>query len=167
MSARTVLSFAGIGLAAAALLAFAAWKIHPVPPPPTVAARSTGAVTRSAGPQLPPEKPCLAAPTDAAEDEMVASAGLDAEAVRPVMRAAIQSTLGCFHDSQEVTLMLGIHVACTGRVSQVDIEDDGGASEQVQACVRDKLRYASFPAHALPDGDLIEYPLTYTPPAPG
>lgn len=164
---RVVLSFVGIGLVAALILGFAAWKRAPeAPPPATSSARSLGAVSRPTTPQLPAEKPCLAAPTDAAEDEMVASAGLDADQVRPVMRAAIQSTLSCFAGSPEVTLMLAIHVKCSGRVSAVDIEDAGSASAEVQDCVRERLKYAAFPAHALPDGDVVSYPLTYTPPAP-
>jgi hypothetical protein len=169
---RVIASFAAIGLVSLGVLGFAAWKLHPeaLPAPAlgkrTSAGHAAGNMAAVSGPHLPPEKPCLAAPTDAAEDEMAASAGLDPDAVRAVMRTAVQGTLHCFEGSPSVTLMLAINVACTGRVSKVEVEEDGGASAEVQQCVQNSLRYAAFPAHALPDGDTFEYPLSYDPPSP-
>ncbi|MES2640347.1 MAG: hypothetical protein V4850_12720 [Myxococcota bacterium] len=118
---------------------------------------------RAAGP--PAEKACLPPPTDVGPEDMVASAGLDPGDVRTVMRAASQTSLACFGDSPSVVVRLSILVACTGRVAKVDVEDDGGATPEVQACVQEALRNAEFPAHALPDGDRFEYPLRYS--APG
>lgn len=120
---------------------------------------------RKARARPPAEKACLPPPTDAGPEDMVASAGLDPDAVRVGMRTASRATLPCFADSPSVTLTLSINVACTGRVARVEVEDDGGASPEVQACVREALGAAEFPAHALPDGDTFRYPLTYT--APG
>ena len=166
---RTLASFVAIGLAAMGILAFAALKFQPVPAAPdapeaAISKRAKGSVSSLT--RLPAEKPCLAAPTDAADDAagsvMVASAGLDPEAVRSVMRGAVQNTLECFAGAPSVTLWLSIDVACTGRVSKVNVDDDGGASLEVQGCVKDALRTASFPAHALPDGDTFEYPLAYS-----
>jgi hypothetical protein len=95
---------------------------------------------------------------------MVASAGLDSDAVRTVMRAAAQSALRCFQGSPSVTMVLDLNVACTGRVASVGISDDGGAPSLTQTCLKEALRYAEFPAHGLPDGESFEYPLSYNAP---
>ncbi len=129
--------------------------------------RLSGNIAAVSGLHLPPEKPCLKGPTDVGDDAMDASAGLDPDAVRTVMHAAVQNTLKCFQGAQSVKLMLSVNVACTGRVAKVAIEDDGGATPAIQTCVQDVLKYAAFPAHALPDGDTFEYPLNYTAPTPG
>ncbi len=120
---------------------------------------------RKAAARPPTEKACLPPPSDVGPEEMVASAGLDPADVRTSMRAASQASLPCFVDSPSVTLQLSIVVACTGRVAKVDVKDDGGASPEVQGCVREALGAAEFPAHQLPDGDTFQYPLRYT--APG
>lgn len=163
MSRKTILSFAAIGAGALLLLGVAAWSVRPqdAPIPPTGAARSTGASSRMAQRS---ERPCLAAPTDAGEDEMVASAGLDPDVVRTVMRAAVQGTLSCFRGAPSAAMVLSINVACSGRVASVDIGEEGGATAEVQQCVRAALRNAEFPQHALPDGEVFEYPLNYTAP---
>jgi hypothetical protein len=159
---RALVSLSVAALALVAGLAVVAWNRRappaPAASPPKVAA--TGDVAKV--PRAPKEKACLPPPTEVDEDGMVASAGLDAEAVRAVMRGAVQNTLKCFAGSPSTTLMLSLNVACTGRVARVDVQDDGGAAPEVQRCVQDALKLASFPAHALPDGDTFEYPLVYT-----
>lgn len=114
--------------------------------------------------QAAPEGRCLPPPTDVGEDGMVASAGIPADEVRRVMRGAVPATLTCFEGSPSVTLHLAVTVACTGKVARVEVIDDGGASSEIQACVREALGRARFPSHALPDGDRFEYPLVYTAP---
>ncbi|MFZ5477034.1 MAG: hypothetical protein ACOZNI_09695 [Myxococcota bacterium] len=159
--AIVVLALGSVALAGG----LAAWVWERSPPPEAGArARAPVAATGAVASALPKEKPCLAAPTHAGEDEMVASAGLEPEAVRGVMRSAVQGTLKCFAGSPSVTMMLTLNVACSGRVAKVDVADDGGASPEVQRCVQDVLRYAAFPAHALPDGDSFDYPLVYNAP---
>ena len=164
--ARTALSFAAIGAASLLVLGFAAWKLAPgdAPPPATPAARVKSAVAPVSRKAPPAEKPCLPPPSDVGPEEMVASAGLDADAVRSVMRTAIQGSLRCFSGSPSVELMLSVNVACSGRVAKVDVDEDGGATAEVQGCVREAIRSAEFPAHALPDGDTFQYPLRYTAP---
>ena len=164
---RVVATFAGFGLACVLALGMIAWNVRPeqLAAPESGVKKASGAVSAVKAPRLPAEKACLPPPTDAAEDEMVASAGLDPDAVRASMRVAAQGVLPCFKGSPTVTMLLSVQVACTGRVSAVTIEDDGGAESLTQACVEAGLKYAAFPAHALPDGDQFEYPLTYN--APG
>ena len=39
--------------------------------------------------------------------------------------------------------------------------DAGGAPASVAGCVAETLTYASFPAHALPDGVSFHYPIHF------
>lgn len=160
-----------VAIAIVALLVFAytSTTSEPVAAPDAAAtvpdAPRKAKKARKAAARPPTEKACLPPPTDVGPEDMVASAGLAPDDVRAGMRAASQASLPCFADSPSVTLRLSINVACTGRVAKVDVEDDGGASDAVQGCVREALGAAEFPAHALPDGDTFQYPLRYT--APG
>jgi hypothetical protein len=125
-----------------------------------------GAVSTSARMALPPERPCLAGPSDVAEEDgIAASEGLDPVEASRAVRAFAPRLLPCFRGAPTVTMDLEITVACSGRVSKVDVADDGGAGPTVARCVGDTLKYAPFPAHALPDGDTFEYPLSYTAPS--
>ncbi|MDP2316418.1 MAG: hypothetical protein Q8P41_26205 [Pseudomonadota bacterium] len=164
---RTVVYLAAIGILA--LLAYGYTTLAPADAPtaaiPAPEAPKKGKKARKAALRPAAEKACLPPPSDVGPEDMVASAGLDPGDVRTVMRAASQTSLACFGDSPSVTLRLSILVACTGVVAKVDVEDDGGASPEVQDCIQEALRAAEFPAHALPDGDRFEYPLRYT--APG
>ena len=56
----------------------------------------------------------------------------------------------------------GIVVGCNGLVSAVEIGATGGLPTEVVGCVQDTLRYAEFPAHSLPDGEVFEYPLNFS-----
>ncbi len=116
---------------------------------------------------LPPEKPCLAGPSEVVGDEgMAASEGLSSEQVRGAMGAFVHNTLRCIPGefSPDAPLTLELTVACTGRVSEVSIADAGGWPDEVAQCVRSVLGFTPFPAHDLPDGETVRYPLRYTPP---
>lgn len=159
-----VFGVAGVVAATAIYRGPTATVVPPAPPKGRIAA--TASLAPAGALRLPPEKPCLAGPSDvAAEEGMEASAGLDFDQVRQVMRGFVPQTLKCFGNAASTTVQLEITVACTGRVARVDVADDGGASPDVVGCVKDVMRYAAFPAHALPDGDTFEYPLSYN--APG
>ena len=119
---------------------------------------------KAGGAKLPKEKACIPPPTDAGDEGMVASAGLDPDVVRSVMRTAVQKVLPCFAGEASATMLLNVKVACTGQVEDVSIVEDGGASPTVRTCVQEGLKYAEFPAHQLPDGDQFEYPLRYNAP---
>ncbi|MDP2304905.1 MAG: hypothetical protein Q8P18_02640 [Pseudomonadota bacterium] len=163
---RALLILTALGFAALVFLAYTTWTRTPGDLPTLVtkapAAPQKAKKTRA---RPPAEKACLPPPSDVGPEDMVASAGLDPDAVRTVMRAAANAALPCFVDSPSVVVRLSINVACTGRVAKVDVEDDGGATAEVQGCIQGVLRAAEFPAHALPDGDTFACPLRYT--APG
>ena len=156
-----------LALGTLAVLGAAAWVALRNPIAPTGAAQPfAGAVSTSSRMALPPERPCLAGPSDVAEEEgMAASEGLDPVEASRAVRSFAPRLLPCFRGAPTVTLDLEITVACSGRVSKVDVADDGGAGPAVAKCVGDTLRYAPFPQHALPDGDTFQYPLTYTAPS--
>jgi hypothetical protein len=115
---------------------------------------------------MPPAQRCKAGPTDVAGDEgMAGSVGLSEDEVRAAMRGFVGNTLRCFPpDTASGTILTAILVGCDGRVSKVDVEDDGGMPGTVAACVADTLRYTPFPAHDMPDGFAFEYPLRFEAP---
>ena len=116
---------------------------------------------------MPPEHPCLAGPQDVqGEKAMAASEGLSSDSVRTAMSGFAHQTLRCMPDAFTPTapLTLELNVACTGRVSEVAVADDGDWPSDVVACVREVLGFTPFPAHGLPDGEVVRYPLRYTPP---
>ncbi len=165
---HAALSFAGLG---AALVAGATAYVLTLEPagqiegsvaPPAL----TGAVS---APRLsmPREQPCLSGPSDVEEGEemgMAASAGLDADQVQSTMRGFLPKALDCFRDAPSGTLSVELNVACSGRVTSAQVLDDGGLDDGVARCVTERLAYAPFPAHDMPDGFSFEYPIRYTAP---
>ena len=117
---------------------------------------------------MPPPKPCEAAPSDAGLGEagMAASEGLSEAEARTALHSFAPNVLHCLRGtgaSPRSALRLELTVACTGRVDRVRIDSRGDWPDDIATCVADTMRYAPFPAHGLPDGDVVLYPLTYTP----
>lgn len=113
---------------------------------------------------MPAAKPCVAPPTGGSGDgdqSMVASQGLSYAEVKQAMDAFIPTTLRCVPEGVAGRLETRVTVGCNGLVSLVETGATGGLPDEVVDCVTDTLRYAPFPAHALPDGDVFEYPLTF------
>ena len=114
---------------------------------------------------LPPLQPCLAGPQDVAEGgddpAFAASAGLDGGQIRGALAAFESNLARCLApDSPAGTADLELTVACSGRVAAVSVVDDGGLPDALVACVADTLLYVPFPAHDMPDGLTIGYPVT-------
>lgn len=115
---------------------------------------------------MPPPKRCLQGPGDADVEagEMVGSAGLSQEDASNALRAFAPQLSRCTGLSEalpEDALELDILVACTGLVDTVTIRDRGDWPDGVADCMVETLRFAPFPPHDLPDGDLVIYPLRY------
>ena len=134
--------------------------------------RSTkgGRVQPEAAPEgelrLPAEEPCLAGPEEAPEAGLEAgysaSRGLDVGTVAKVMSDFVPEVGRCVKgDWPSGTITFDLTVACTGRVSRVEVVDMGGMDPALIACVAKTLRHADFPAHDLPDGDSFRYPLRF------
>ncbi len=118
---------------------------------------------------LPPAKPCLPPPDPAmleAGDEpgFLASQGLNRAQIEGAMQAAVPGLFACVpEDARPSGVMeLELEVACSGRVAAVRILDGDGLPESLVGCVVDRLGYAAFPAHDMPDGYTFHYPLRFS-----
>lgn len=116
---------------------------------------------------MPAPKPCLAGPTDAAsqgtEAGFSSSQGLSHGQVKAGMDQALPGLSACVQGAWPVgRAELEITAGCDGRVSAVRVVDDGGLDAALLSCVRERLGYAEFPAHDLPDGETFGYPLVFS-----
>jgi len=121
------------------------------------------------GLEMPRARPCLAGPDSdgLGEAGMAASTGLTQAQAADALRAFVHHTLPCIEPDDEIptaALVLELTVGCDGRVEAVEAPDRAGWPADTAACIAGTLRYTPFPAHGLPDGDLVLYPLRYTPP---
>jgi hypothetical protein len=83
--------------------------------------------------------------------------------VRTALDAFVPELIPCVEgEAPAGTLLLDLTIACTGRVAAVAVAKDPGWPAGVVACVSDTLRYAPFPAHDLPDGEHITWPLSFS-----
>lgn len=117
---------------------------------------------------MPPAQPCLVGPQDVAEGgddpAFAASAGLDGDQIRAALSAFESNLVRCLGaDMPSGTADMELTVACTGRVSSVAVLDDGGLPDALVRCVADTLAFVPFPAHDMPDGLTIGYPVTVSP----
>ncbi|MFK7926856.1 MAG: LysM peptidoglycan-binding domain-containing protein [Myxococcota bacterium] len=123
--------------------------------------------------RLPAEKPCRPPPSfdDAVDVDglgTVASQGLTKGEINAAIDGFLHKTTSCANEDWSGTLQVELNIACSGRVTAVEVVSDGGAPMAVSSCVAERLRFAPFPAHALPNGERVRIPLSYryTPPAP-
>lgn len=112
----------------------------------------------------PRPKPCLSGPTGDALGEVgtVASEGLSYAQIKSAMDGIAPHTLSCVPEGLNGRLETKIVVGCDGIVRDVETGATGGLPTEVVACITERLAFAEFPAHALPDGEIFEYPLTYS-----
>ncbi|MFT5583987.1 MAG: murein DD-endopeptidase MepM/ murein hydrolase activator NlpD [Cognaticolwellia sp.] len=116
---------------------------------------------------MPPAKACLQGPTDAdaqgTEAGFASSQGLSHGQVKGGMDRALPGLSVCVSGAWPVgRAELEITAGCDGRVSSVRTVDDGGLEPGLLGCVRERLGYAEFPAHDLPDGETFVYPLVFS-----
>ena len=123
--------------------------------------------------RLPTPRPerCLGGPAeltadaeaDADEPSFGGSSGLDYDQVVPVLQQTIQTALYCGQPEgfSELHLTFELTVGCDGLVSKVEATDEDGAPDAYLACVMDVLRKADFPAHDMPDGMPVTYPVSF------
>jgi hypothetical protein len=135
-------------------------------PAPTAPRKKKRTAPAPAGLVRPEPKPCLGTVEAEGEAGMAASEGLSYDEARASLNAFAPELVSCIGPDESPTgaLLLRITVACTGLVDRVTVADRGDWSAEAAACVTDRLTYAGFPAHGLPDGDVIDWPLRYTPP---
>ncbi len=109
----------------------------------------------------PKPEPCLAIEGDPEEGELIAAQGLDYHQVRTALNGVIQTALYCGRPQglPSVHLTFELTVGCDGVVSRVELVDGGEAPPEYGACVGAVLEKADFPAHDMPDGLMVTYPV--------
>lgn len=109
----------------------------------------------------PRPEPCIEFEADPEEGEIAAPEGLDYLEVKQSLNAVIQAALYCGQPEgmSEVHLTYELVVGCDGLVSSIEASDAGGAPEDYVACVQSVIEKADFPAHDLPDGMPVTYPV--------
>ena len=113
---------------------------------------------------MPAARRCLAGPDEGGlgDQGIASSAGLSQEQARKALHAFAPQLSWCFQTSDASptgVLELGIRVGCNGRVSEVEVRDAGDWPGELIECMAETVGYAPFPAHDLPDGDWLVYPL--------
>jgi len=111
---------------------------------------------------LPAPQECVQA-LFADDPEFAVFEGLSIDQIRDSVDAFIPSLHDCVPAGARLdgAMELEIVVACDGRVDSVSVENAARMPESVIACVEDSMRYASFPAHDMPDGVLFLYPMHF------
>lgn len=105
--------------------------------------------------------PSLSIEDDADGPSYGGSEGLSYEQVVPVLQKTVQTALHCARPEGRDTLGLTFQltVGCDGIISEIEATDDDDAPEAYLSCVMEVLKKADFPAHDMPDGMPITYPV--------
>ena len=109
----------------------------------------------------PRPEPCLEVAGDPCEGEILGSVGLGYAEVRLALNQVINAALYCQRPEgmSEVHLTYELVVGCDGLVASIEASDDGGAPEAYVSCVASVIEKADFPAHDMPDGMPLTYPV--------
>jgi len=110
----------------------------------------------------PRPEPCIVlADANPCEGEVVQSQGLGYAEVRLALNGVIQAALYCPRPEgmDEVRLTYELLVGCDGVVDTIEASDDGGAPDGYVSCVASVIEKADFPAHDMPDGMELTYPV--------
>ena len=113
--------------------------------------------------RLPSPRPevCVHFDADPEEGEMASAEGLSYTQVRAALGGVIQTALYCPQPEgmAEVHLTFELLVGCDGLVATIEALDDGGAPEDYVSCIGAVIQKADFPAHDMPDGMPVTYPV--------
>ncbi len=88
--------------------------------------------------------------------------GLTDAEVWATMRRFVPRALPCVPSSgapPESTLHLRFEVACTGAIEHVEVTDPGDWPRTVLSCVIEQMSSATFPAHGLVEGAVVDVPI--------
>ena len=109
----------------------------------------------------PRPEPCIVFAADPCEGEVAQAAGLGYAEVRLALNGVIQHALYCERPEgqSEVHLTFELVVGRDGLVSSIETSDDGGAPDAYVSCVSSVIEKADFPAHDMPDGMPVTYPV--------
>ncbi len=125
-----------------------------------------GAAQAGSSLHMPAPKECLTAPEDVelkGDEALAAAEGLTPQGIRGGVEAFLPQVSRCVRGTAPADVAwFEVRVGCDGRVMSVDPGEHGDWSPELLACVTDTLRYAAFPAHALPEGDVFTQPITFS-----
>ena len=109
----------------------------------------------------PRPEPCVVLDGDPDEGEVLGSAGLSYEQVTGPLNTVIQTALYCPRPEgmTELHLTFELLIGCDGVVSRLEVVEDDGAPEPYVSCVSAVIEKADFPAHDMPDGMPVTYPV--------
>lgn len=111
----------------------------------------------------PAPKRCVSAGSgaDMGDNEIAGSVGLSSSQVRSSLSAFSSKAARCIPSGTTGSFrpVLGMNVGCDGRVSRTWLVEAGGLPPTVTGCLVKTLEYAGFPAHDLPDGLEISWPM--------
>ena len=113
----------------------------------------------------PAAKRCLGGPSATMrEDGVVLSQGLTVPQINAGMAQISRHVVRCFPPGTKggYTMIVEITAGCDGRVSNVYVQNAGAVPANVASCVQQTLAFASFPAHAVPNGVDFQYPMKFT-----
>jgi hypothetical protein len=113
----------------------------------------------------PAAKRCLGGPSGTIREDGVAiSQGLTAAQINAGMGQIARHVVRCFPagTSGGFSMLVEITAGCDGRVSNVFVNSAGSVPANVASCVEQTLAFASFPAHAVPNGVEFQYPMKFT-----
>jgi LysM repeat protein len=113
----------------------------------------------------PAPKRCLSGPAATmSESGKVTSRGLTVPDINAGMGRISRYTVRCFPAGTQgsYSVIFEITVGCNGTVSNVFMVSGGVVPQRVTSCIEQTLRYASFAAHAVPDGVAFQYPMKFT-----
>ena len=110
---------------------------------------------------MPSPEPCVPFTADPGDEGMVGPEGIPLSQARAALNPVLQDALSCIRDPDldGVDMVFEILVGCDGVVDRVTVLERGLASDRYARCVADILRTTDFPAHDLPDGETILYPV--------
>ena len=118
---------------------------------------------------MPSPKPCLEGPSlegiADVDEAMVGNAGLSPNEIKAAMNGFLPETLRCLADVPDrptQTLVMEVTVACSGVVEHIAVTHHGDWTPEVASCVTRVLTHTPFPAHDLPNGEIFQFPLTFT-----
>jgi hypothetical protein len=109
----------------------------------------------------PRPEPCVPINTDPAEGEISAANGLGYEEVVGALNGVIQTALRCERpaETDALNLTYELMVGCDGVVATIEAIETDGAPQPYIDCVTAVIAKADFPAHDMPDGMPVTYPV--------
>lgn len=113
----------------------------------------------------PAAKRCLGGPSGTiGENGIAVSRGLTVSQINAGMGQISRQVVRCFPPGTKggYTMVVEITAGCDGRVSNVFVHNAGAVPANIASCVQQTLAFASFPAHAVPNGVDFQYPMKFT-----